>query len=526
MLLVAMAGLVLSGPACEKDRRKAEKAVTIKIPPKVVQEVISSQPRPPLEPSPPAVALRLNRSGGVPRAPGAEMRWVFAVRLSDDATEVREVIVDREITRGLLKETSRRKIELRTGQYFGERMRFLPSLADSARPKQADADDEAPAPTGEAKPEAWVCHWLAGSSLERGPMGKPARIRAQLRWGETDRRPRSNDDAARLTLREAYALELDLEKQTGRWQWTDSMRSMKYLSKQLQTSGAGPVTEHFTPEQLRRWVRSVPGFLGLRVVEATAEQRLRFKLPDEPGVLVTEVAPEGPAGAAGLQPSDYLLAVHGQKVSSPEDFAAVETSLGPGEQVAVDFFRQGRRKTAGVIVAGRPAESSKPFADARTLEPFEEATKLENMRVVWPVHRGQDAELSAGHLMSKHCRVIQAIAAGPYEAKIGVGFGPFADDADSARYRAYRDELLEDYREVTGRSLGGKIWTGRERSADGKLTFQRWTFRRGDDNATLLVGLQDGRCVSYWFLGHKQMYPRFRREIGRAALRAGRVDGP
>ncbi len=60
--------------------------------------------------------------------------------------------------------------------------------------------------------------------------------------------------------------------------------------------------------------------LGARVAPITDELRDQFKLQaDQKGVVVTDVAPDGPAAARGLKPGDVIVEVQQEPVSSADD---------------------------------------------------------------------------------------------------------------------------------------------------------------------------------------------------------------
>jgi len=66
------------------------------------------------------------------------------------------------------------------------------------------------------------------------------------------------------------------------------------------------------------------GSLGLTVATITDELRDEFDLPAETaGVVVVDVAPEGPAAAEELRPGDVIVDVDQDPVTSPAEMAAV-----------------------------------------------------------------------------------------------------------------------------------------------------------------------------------------------------------
>ncbi len=63
--------------------------------------------------------------------------------------------------------------------------------------------------------------------------------------------------------------------------------------------------------------------LGVQVRNLSPALAQRFGYRPGEGVLVTAVAPESPAGSAGIHPGDLILSVNGQTVTSTDQFAKV-----------------------------------------------------------------------------------------------------------------------------------------------------------------------------------------------------------
>jgi S1-C subfamily serine protease len=68
-------------------------------------------------------------------------------------------------------------------------------------------------------------------------------------------------------------------------------------------------------------------------------------------VMVTRVAPKGPAAQAGIRPGDQLLAVDKMKVSDAQSLISQVRNLEPGSKVSVTFLRNGKKKTVPVRVS-------------------------------------------------------------------------------------------------------------------------------------------------------------------------------
>ncbi|HEY4826144.1 MAG TPA: PDZ domain-containing protein [Solirubrobacteraceae bacterium] len=76
-------------------------------------------------------------------------------------------------------------------------------------------------------------------------------------------------------------------------------------------------------------------------VSADASALLGMKVTTLPvgGVLITSVAPNGPAYRAGLRRGDVITEVAEQRVESPDDIDSAITPLAPGSRVKIEFDR-------------------------------------------------------------------------------------------------------------------------------------------------------------------------------------------
>jgi serine protease Do len=86
--------------------------------------------------------------------------------------------------------------------------------------------------------------------------------------------------------------------------------------------------------QLRQNGRVVRSWLGVAVREATAAE-------PQPGVVVTEVAKDGPAAAAGLQVGDVITRFEGHDIRTPARLRWYVSTAGVGKSVEVRLRRGG-----------------------------------------------------------------------------------------------------------------------------------------------------------------------------------------
>lgn len=106
-------------------------------------------------------------------------------------------------------------------------------------------------------------------------------------------------------------------------------------------------------------------FLGVSSIAVTPSVARQLGLGVNRGALVVSVAEGSPADRAGLRGAspggtgalsrggDVLVRVDGRRISSPEDLSAAIAARRPGDVIAVEALRAGRRITARVQLAER-----------------------------------------------------------------------------------------------------------------------------------------------------------------------------
>jgi serine protease Do len=115
--------------------------------------------------------------------------------------------------------------------------------------------------------------------------------------------------------------------------------------------------------------RVVRGSIGVAVQDVTPALARGLGLPDLRGVLVSDLAPGGPAAHAGLRRGDVVLKVGDRTVDSDGQFRNLVAQLAPGSRARV-LARRGEREQAfdiGVIERAEQAPRQPPTdPEART----------------------------------------------------------------------------------------------------------------------------------------------------------------
>ena len=86
------------------------------------------------------------------------------------------------------------------------------------------------------------------------------------------------------------------------------------------------------------------------------------------GVLVTRVAPGGPAGRAGIGEGAILLQVNGRSLRNYLDWEAVKLDLHVGDQVALRVRQRGRDDTRTIVTGDLPTATAAKVTVLRGLE--------------------------------------------------------------------------------------------------------------------------------------------------------------
>lgn len=95
------------------------------------------------------------------------------------------------------------------------------------------------------------------------------------------------------------------------------------------------------------------GALGVGIQDVNAKTAEELDVAEGVGVLVTGVAPDGPAEQGGILASDIILEVNGKKVNSSSELARDIARHDPDEVVQLKILRDGQEQTLDITLGER-----------------------------------------------------------------------------------------------------------------------------------------------------------------------------
>ena len=106
-------------------------------------------------------------------------------------------------------------------------------------------------------------------------------------------------------------------------------------------------------------------YLGVQMQTVTEQAAEELDLPVDSGALVAEATEGGPADEAGLrgadpatgEGADIIVGIDGEPMRSSDDVAAAVAEKRPGDEIEVEYVRDGERQTVTVELSERPASA-------------------------------------------------------------------------------------------------------------------------------------------------------------------------
>jgi Do/DeqQ family serine protease len=98
------------------------------------------------------------------------------------------------------------------------------------------------------------------------------------------------------------------------------------------------------------------GSLGVQTQDLDARLARALDLEEGRGAVVTQVVPDSPADAAGLQAGDVIVKIDGKVIASADELANVEGLLPIGKPLALDYIRAGRQQSTRLTLIASSAQ--------------------------------------------------------------------------------------------------------------------------------------------------------------------------
>jgi type II secretory pathway component GspD/PulD (secretin) len=106
-------------------------------------------------------------------------------------------------------------------------------------------------------------------------------------------------------------------------------------------------------------------YLGVNLQAVDATLAKSFKLPSAEGALVTHVVAGSPAAEAGVKEDDFIVSINGETVRKVEDAVKVLAKARAGDEIALELYRDGAKRTVKVQTEDMAAMVWRPrFATA------------------------------------------------------------------------------------------------------------------------------------------------------------------
>jgi serine protease Do len=120
-------------------------------------------------------------------------------------------------------------------------------------------------------------------------------------------------------------------------------------------------------QQIREHGRVRRGQIGVLAQTITPELAQALSLTRDWGVILTDVVPQGPAEAAGLEIKDVILTLNGKPMENARQFG-VNIYQNAGETIQLEILRGGKKMAKGVAVLERPSDPDRMLSLAAAPE--------------------------------------------------------------------------------------------------------------------------------------------------------------
>ncbi len=153
---------------------------------------------------------------------------------------------------------------------------------------------------------------------------------------------------------------------------------------------------------------------------------------------------------------------------------------------------------------------------------------INQVACTWTFAGSKPATVKTGHPLQPYCAVMREVDTRQGEAIVGVGFGTEADGMDSEGFETFLAEAKKAFGKLLQEAGSmGPMTEFRHDFGGRDGVYHRLLARQigGNDVLIALCGVQDGRCVAYWFAGDSTVMGVLSRGRGRAKIIHPPADG-
>ncbi len=126
--------------------------------------------------------------------------------------------------------------------------------------------------------------------------------------------------------------------------------------------------------------RVVRAYLGISMLPMDYKKAKVYGLDRPAGVFVDNILNDGPAGQAGIQPEDIILAIDGTEVNQANQIQSFIAQKEPGKEVNILLFRQGKKLQIPVVLGERVTSRKRThFASQKEEEPIGLGLEVKNL---------------------------------------------------------------------------------------------------------------------------------------------------
>jgi serine protease Do len=126
------------------------------------------------------------------------------------------------------------------------------------------------------------------------------------------------------------------------------------------------------------------GYLGVSIQGVDEKLAKSFGLPNTKGVLISGIAPGGPAEKAGIKAGDFIVTIAGKAVENANELRNLVADQAVGKSVAAELYREGKKQTLNVTIDAQPANMLAALGGAPGTQPAEAAAGKFGLEVAKP----------------------------------------------------------------------------------------------------------------------------------------------